>query len=197
MNRPRALTAVLAAFALALSLSACGLTGGFGNEGPEHGTLDSISGPYINFRNDLTYQVEISRFLNPYDIEDQAYLRGIPAGTPPLGPKEQWFAIFIRIQNETKQSHLSASQFKMIDTEGNSYSPIPLNPGVNDFAYAPGVVQPKAVVPTPSSIAAQGDIVGVELLFRVPPSFFYNRPVTLEITSPIAPVKTKMVDLDI
>jgi hypothetical protein len=195
MLRPRPLAAVLVAAALAMSLSACGLTGGFGNEGPEHGTLDSINGPYINFPNDLTYQVQISRFLNPYDVEDQSYLRGLPRGTAPLAPDEQWFAIFIRVDNETSQPHLSASNFRMVDTTGVVYPAIMLDPSVNDFAYVPQMVDPNDALPTPSSIAAQGDIGGVEILFRTGRQFFFNRPVALDIQAPNN--FTKSVSLDI
>ncbi|PZR69223.1 MAG: hypothetical protein DLM63_01720 [Solirubrobacterales bacterium] len=197
MLAARPLASTLAAAALALSISACGLTGGFGNEGPEHGTLDSISGPYINFPHDLTYQVQISRFLNPSDLEDQAYIKGLPPGTPPLAPGEQWFALFIRVANETKQPHMSASSFRMIDTTGVVYRGTLLNPAANDFAYVPQTLGPKAVIPASSSTAAQGDIQGAEILFRTGRQFFFNRPVALEISTPQLPPFTKSVDLDI
>ena len=43
-------------------------------------TVGETEGIYIDV-GDLRYQVQISRIINPHDVEDRRYLQGLPAGT--------------------------------------------------------------------------------------------------------------------
>ena len=46
----------------------------------------------------MKYQVQISRLLNPNDPEDRGYLIDLPAGES-LGADDEWFAVFMRVEN--------------------------------------------------------------------------------------------------
>src|SRR4051794_18402570 len=52
----------------------------------------------------LSYQVQISRQLNPRDPEDRTYLQGIPADQVALKPDETWFAVFMRVENNSDKA---------------------------------------------------------------------------------------------
>jgi len=43
----------------------------------------------------LKYQVQISRILNPYTAEDEAYLEGVAGGPESVPPGQVWFGVFI------------------------------------------------------------------------------------------------------
>ncbi len=162
----------------ALTLAACG-----GESEPTHHGIDE--GSYIQ-AGPLVYQVEISRALNPSNVEDAQYLAGLPAGTPRLAGDEEWFGVWLRVQNATNQPHVSASQFKIVDTTGTTYYPIAL-PRSNVFAYQPVGVQSQngqPVEPDPESAAGSGPINGSMLLFKLRTSVYANRPLNLVITPP-------------
>jgi hypothetical protein len=145
----------------------------------------------------LKYQVQISRLLNPNSIEDRAYLVGLNAGQRRLPPGQQWFGVFMRVENAGKQKNVrAATDFEIVDTQNNKFRPIPLAP-VNVFAYRGGTLNPADVVPPPDSPAGQGSIQGSLLLFKIPVANFENRPLELEIRSSAAPGKTATVDLDV
>lgn len=163
----------------ALALSACGTSE---TEPTKHG-LDE--GSYIE-AGQLDYQVQMSRELNPSNVEDAQYLAGLPAGTPRLANGEEWFGVWLRIQNATSRSLRSASQFKIVDTTGDTYTPVPL-PTTNVFAYQPSLVQSdkgQPIYPDPESTAGSGPIGGALLLFKLRTSVYSNRPLNLEIAPP-------------
>ena len=68
---------------LLLSLVAA-LFAGCGNKGEEHIEAET-EGIYL-VAGGLTYQVQISRFLNPGTIDDAQYLGGSPRAFPPSCP---------------------------------------------------------------------------------------------------------------
>ena len=71
----RRLPALLGALALALAVSACGM--GTSSSHPTAVTaaeLNAGAEPYV-FAGPLTYQVQISRQLNPFATEDSTYLQ--------------------------------------------------------------------------------------------------------------------------
>src|SRR3954470_8150550 len=71
----------------------------------------------------LDYHIQGSRVLNPGITPDNAYLKGLPSNaTAPTG-RELWFAVFLRIENRTKQAALTARQFEIVDTQGNQFTP--------------------------------------------------------------------------
>ncbi len=175
---------VLAATALA----------GCGNK-HETRTVGETEGLYVDV-GELKYQVQISRVLNPDDIEDRAYLEGLPAGTVPPKPDEAWFGVWMRVQNTTKEKTLEASdEFEIVDTQEHIFRPLELEG--NPFAYAAQPLPPETVVPDSESAAGQGVIQGSLLLFKVTTEALQNRPLEFKIHSPESPDDVGIIDLDV
>jgi hypothetical protein len=130
----------------------------------------------------LKYQVQISRFLNQNDVEDQYYLRGLPAGTN-LDPGKDavWFAIFMRVKNESGGTLTPTSDFKITDTQDNSFEPLQVDEKVNPFLYVPVPIPHAGVLPEPESPAATGPIQGAMILFSIKSDALPNRPLVLHI----------------
>src|SRR5919197_4136905 len=82
----------------------------------------------------MKYQVQMSRYLNPSDVEDRSYLLGLPKNAGTTG-SETWFGIWMRVQNETDKPLPAASDYEIVDTQDNVYRPVPLDPKANPFAY--------------------------------------------------------------
>jgi hypothetical protein len=181
----RRVSAALLALALALALGACG-------NKRETVTEADTEGLYVDLGG-LTYQVQISRELNPRDVEDQTYLKGLPPGTPPLKPSESWFAVFMRVNNESDVPLRTTQAFRITDTqyeEGRAclriagcYLPVRLDPDQNPFAYAPRWIVPSEIFPPQSSASEQGVVGGTMLLFRLPYSSYEDRPLELHMAA--------------
>ena len=151
-------------------------------------------GVYVDVGN-LVYQVQLSRFLNPGDVEDREYLMGLPAGTSPQLPgNETWFGVWMRVKNYSDETLTPSDDFTIVDTEENEFRPIPLD-DTNVFAYRPIPLHADAVLPTPDSAAASGPIQGSLILFRLPTDSLQNRPLKLEIEQEGA--TTGEIDLDL
>lgn len=123
---------------LALALAGCG-------DKKKAVTFTDNEGEYLDLGG-LRYQVQLSRQLNPYDIEDKAYLQGIPASLAKLAPGDSWFAVFLRVENPHSHPVPAATSFLLRDTQNNTFVPVPI-PAGNPFAYEGGTVQPKDNLP--------------------------------------------------
>jgi hypothetical protein len=164
--------AVLAVGALAaIGLSACG-------HKIANPTTADAEGNYVRAGN-LTYQVQISRQINPFATEDREYLSGVTATNPT--PDQEWFAIFLWAKNETKHNLTTTNSFDIVDTQGNKYYPIPINASVNPYAWTSQTLSPLGTEPAPDSVASFGPTQGLELLFKLNDTVYSNRPLTLEI----------------
>ncbi|MBJ7472707.1 MAG: hypothetical protein JHD16_15485 [Solirubrobacteraceae bacterium] len=180
MPRLRPALALLS-LALVMPFAACG----DGQEPTAEGHTEAV---YIT-TGGLRYQVQISRKLNPYDIEDRDYFVGVKdAAGQVANPKDTWFGVFLRVENISDegdgkpQTFRAASEFKIEDNEGNHAEPTPL-PAENIFAYRPVPVAPGAQLPKPSSTAMQAPIGGALLLFKVDQGILERRPTKLHIES--------------
>ena len=124
----------------------------------------------------LQYNVQISRYLNPSDPEDQAYLQG----APPLPRADYYLGIFLQVHNESSTTKQSLpTRYEVTDTEHTTYLPVPLT---NDFSLPlSGDVAAGRALPNPESAAANGPIQGSMLLFLIHRSSSENRPLTLKI----------------
>ncbi len=71
-----------------------------------------------------------------------------PAGTS-LRKGEVWFGIWLRAENQTEQPELSAVNFDIRDTLGNTFDPIAFPPGVNSLIYKPTLSGPAGCCRTP------------------------------------------------
>jgi hypothetical protein len=185
LRRPLALTLAL----LALPLAACGNK----EETITHGETE---GAYLDV-GDLTYQVQISRVLNPNDNEDRSYLIDVPSSEADLAPDEAWFAVFMLVQNLEQDPSDAAEDFEIVDTEENVYRPLTIGAN-NVFAYRGGTVEPGATLPEQDTAARNNPSVnGSLLLFKVKQDAFTNRPLELQIRAEGADPSEATVDLDV
>ncbi len=130
----------------------------------------------------LKYQVQVSRFLNPSDIEDSYYLRGL-SETTDLDPGKDavWFAIFMRVKNESGDTLTPTANFTISDTQDNKFQPVPIDGKQNPLIYAPRPIPHAGVLPDPNEPAGSGPIQGSLILFRIPTDSLQNRPLVLHI----------------
>ena len=185
---PRRLLALLLVGAAALALGACG------NKTAKTLHADT-EGVYVDV-GPLKYQVQISRLLNPNDAEDRGYLIDLPAGET-LGPQDQWFGVFMRVENDGEKTAPAASNYEIVDTQDNHYNPVTMGPK-NVFAYRAANLTPKEILPSPDSPAGQNTIQGSLLLFKIPVANFADRPLVLRISPPAgAGTAVGTVDLDV
>lgn len=156
---------------------------GCGDSESQQRTTADTEGLYLNI-NGLSYQIQLSRYLNANDVEDSAYLKGLPAGTAQPTGSETWFGVWVRVQNESDQPRKAATTWEIRDTQDNVYRPIPLDTNVNGFAFQNGVeVPPQSVLPLPNSVAGQGAVQGSLLLFKLKTDSLQNRPLELHFSN--------------
>ena len=162
---------------------------------------------------DVSYNVQITRFLNPDDPEDQGYL----VGQERLEPGKGYLGVFLTIENEGDEAFDVPSEFIVTDTEGTEHEPIPSTspyalqlPGQEpDFGtltesdedletvedLQPLEVPADGEIPIPDTTAAEGVIGGALLLFVVEQQVTENRPLELEV--PTEDGETGIIELDI
>jgi hypothetical protein len=171
MKLRRLVLPILASVAVT-GLSACG------DDGPQQ--VAESEGTYVTIGN-LEYQVQISRQLNPTDVEDKDYLVGIPPVQADLKPNEAWFGIFVRVKNPSHKTLRTASDFTLTDTVGNEYTPVKTTSLVG---YDAAVLTPGDLFPHSNETAAYGPTQGKLLLFKVSYSTLDDRPLEMEIHAP-------------
>jgi hypothetical protein len=171
---PVALVAALSA--ALLGLVACG-------HESEH--KDVVEGEPVEL-GELKYNVIFSRFLNPDDNEDSAYLVGQP--TPP--PGSAYFGVFFEVQNESKEPQTLADSFSIVDADHQKFEALP-----SESLYAfpvGGEVEAEEQVPLLDATPATGPIEGSVLIFELPASASENRPLILEIPGPEGPAEVTL-----
>jgi hypothetical protein len=172
---PRALRIVLSTAVVAL---AAGCGGGTGVV-----TTAETEGLYLDI-NGLKYQIEMSRYMNPADVEDREYLVGLPGGTTEPAADETWFGVWVRVENTSEdETRPAASRWEIHDTQENVYRPVAIDTDVNPFVYEAVDVPPKTVLPHVSSAAGQGPVQGSLLLFKLKVDSLQNRPLELKFSN--------------
>lgn len=156
---------------MGVGLAACG-------DKKSHPTSADTEGVYVD-AGAIQYQVQLSRQLNPYAVEDRTYLSGVRTSAPT--PDQEWFAVFMWAKNNTDTNQTTTDSFDIVDTEGHRFYPVPINSNVNPFAWTAQALSPLGTEPAPDSVASFGPTQGAELLFKLDNSVFSNRPLTLEI----------------
>ena len=172
----------------ALALAGCGNKVDTAIVGETEGIYVGVDG--------LTYQVQISRILNPASAEDSAYLKGLPEEEAEPADDEVWFAVFMRVENETDEQHDAAEGFKITDTQDEVFEPVELDSEINDYVYEPRAVAPGELIPVLNSPASDNTIRGALILFKMKVESLGNRPLELEIESREGG-DNAIVDLDI
>jgi len=159
------LLAALALSALALGVSACGY---------ESHSKHVEEGEPVEL-GELSYNVIFSRFLNPNDNEDSAYL----VGQPPAPEGSAYFGIFFEVQNESEEPQTLAETLTVHDSDHQAYEALP-----SESLYAlplGGEVESQEQIPVLDSTAQLGAIEGSVAIFLLPAEASENRPLTLEI----------------
>ncbi len=179
-TRFAAVLAAVAAIAAGVALSGC-------DTAPEN--ADQVTeGQGIKI-DDLLFNVQITRELNPFDTEDKAYL----VGQKPLGPDEYYLGVFMRVQNEGDASTQVPTDMSVVDTVGDTFKPLPSD---SLFALRLGdTLHGGDQLPEGESVAANGPIQGSMVLFRIDSSAIQDRPLTLHIKTSTG--STGEVELDI
>ena len=171
-GRPTTRLGVASALAAALvagALMSCGETDPESDLSVEEGQPMKLG--------ELLYNVQISRFLNPRDPEDEAYL----AGQPPPPNDKLYLGVFMLIENEADTVQEVPAEFTVVDTEGTEFHPIP-----SDSLFAlelGGTVAANEQLPEPESTAANGPIQGAMVLFLIDEAATEDRPLILDIPS--------------
>jgi len=169
MARPRRLLPLLLAAltlsALAIGVSACGYSSD---------SKDVVEGQSVSL-GELKYTVIFSRFLNPSDNEDSAYL----VGQPQLAPGHSYFGVFFEVQNESDEPQSLPGALEITDAGDQTYHSLP-----SESLYAlpfGGEVEPEEQVPVLDSTPQQGPIEGSVAIFDLPAAASESRPLTLHI----------------
>jgi hypothetical protein len=170
------LLAALALAALVLFVSACGYSSD---------SKDVVEGEVVEL-GELKYQVIFSRFLNPNDNEDSAYL----VGQPPLPEGSSYFGVFLEVQNKSEETQKLADSFTIADADHQEFDAIPTE-SLYAFPFG-GKVESQEPIPSPDSTPQQGPIEGSLVLFKLPPSASENRPLTLSIAGPEGPAEVTL-----
>ncbi len=189
LHRP---LAVLVALLASGGLAACG------NHPNEEARIvrAETEGLYLNI-GALNYQVQLSRQLNPDDVQDRAYLESLPDADRALKPDQVWFGVFMRVENETGQPQPLSNDIEIVDTQENSFRPI-VPADANPFAYrSDDLVPAHEVVPLRDTPAFDTPIRGALILFKVTLTSLSNRPLELHIESRSGRTQTGIIDLDV
>jgi hypothetical protein len=152
------------------------VTPGLAACGSDEGT-DVVEGEPVEL-GELSYNIQLTRFLNPADVEDSEYLVGQP--TPK--PGTSYLGIFLTISNNSDdEAHASADSYKVVDTLDNEYEPVSSN---SPYALDVGATVPSdGQLPISDSTAQTGPNQGSLLIFAVDDFVSENRPLDLEIDS--------------
>ncbi len=165
MRRAAPIAALVAVAVAALAAGGCSST---------QTDLSVAEGTPVTLGN-TQYNVQVSRFLNPSDQEDQAYLQG----APPLPRDDYYLGVFLTVDNKGYSKTGLPTRYEVTDTAHNAYAPVAID---NQFALPlSGEVPAREPIPNPDSIAANGPIGGLMLLFLIHESSTENRPLTLKI----------------
>jgi hypothetical protein len=194
-KRSLRLPLLLAAGALALGVSGCGLE--HRQARPSNVSQDELSNgaePYF-WTGPITYQVQVSRQLNPFDTYDVQYLSGVK-GAQDLSAQQFWFGVFLWAKNQSGHIAETADKFEIVDSAGDVYDPTPLNPGLNPYAWTQQKLSPNQIEPIADSAASDSSPGGGLILFKLNQSVYSNRPLTLKIFAPGAK-KASSVSLDL
>jgi hypothetical protein len=159
------LLAALVLAVLAVGVAACGYSSD---------SKDVVEGESVEL-GELKFNVTFSRYLNPDDTEDSAYLVGQPE--PPTG--STYFGVFFEVQNESEEPQTLPSSLTITDAAGVTYDVIP-----SESLYAlqfGGEVESQEQIPVLDSPPQQGPIEGSVAIFLLPEAASENRPLVLEI----------------
>jgi hypothetical protein len=159
------LFAALALVLLGLGTAACGY---------KSDSKDVAEGESV-YLGKLQFNVIFSRYLNPNDSEDAAYLVDQPP--PPDG--EFYFGVFLLVQNEHNEAMPLPETATITDADHQEYDLVP-SESLYAFPFG-GEVEEQEQIPVLDSTPQQGPIQGSLALFLLPETVNDSRPLTLHI----------------
>lgn len=177
--RRRSTACLLAAFLLSAValLASCG---------EENETQDLFEGEPVEL-GELQWNVLFSRFLNPYDVEDEAYL----VGQPPPPADAAYLGVFVQVINKDKDNPQPLpEQLTVEDTEHNVFDSIE-----SESLYALHLgteVDPEDQLPALDSSPQSGPIQGSLVLFLIPDDASEDRPFVLSIPGDGGPATVEL-----
>jgi hypothetical protein len=159
------LLAALVLAVLSLGIAACGYSSD---------STNVVEGEAVKL-GELQFTVTFSRYLNPSDTEDSAYLVGQPA--PPKG--STYFGVFFEVQNESEKPQELPTNVYITDVDHHIHDAL----GSESLYAFPvgGIVEPQEQIPVLDSTPQQGPIEGSVAIFLLPAEASSNRPLTLHI----------------
>jgi hypothetical protein len=183
----RRLWILACALAVAIAVAACGSSSSSVQPTTQPAPLtghevgnEINDGSYIQ-AGPITYQLQVSRELNPYSVQDKPYVQGLPAGFPPPTANQLWYGVFLWAKNQHHKAYRTSDHFKIVDTQGITYYPIKLNPAENPFVWQAQTLPYEGTYPGEDSIPSEGESQGGLLLFKLNSSAYANRPLTLYV----------------
>ena len=162
------LFALLALLALTVGVSACGYESHAHHV--EEGAPVEVG--------ELSYNVTFSRYLNPHDPEDAAYLEGQKEA--PKG--ESYFGVFFEVQNESDHTQVLPETLTITDTADNEFEAVE-SESILAFPLG-GDVPAEEQIPILDSPAQLGPVEGSVAIFVLPEEASENRPLILHIPAP-------------
>jgi hypothetical protein len=174
----RRLGPIAGAAAATLALGGCRINNKLAN--PHYADNPAV---YVNAGR-VTYQVQISRLLNPWATEDSAYLAGIRPALLTLAPDQIWFGVFLWAKNQTHVTRTTTDTFTLRDSGGTVYRPIQILSYANPWAWTAQRLAPGGTEPGPDTMASYGPTGGGLILFKLYDAVYSNRPLTLNIYAP-------------
>ena len=150
--------------ALALGVTACG--SGEPRE-VEEGEVVTVGG--------LKYTVVFSRYLNPNDNEDAAYLKGLE----PAQKEHNYFGVFLQVKNPTHETIGLVDELWITDAVDNKYEAIE-NESEYAFPFGEPVTENESI-PLYDTTAQSGPIEGSVVIFEMPEEVSADRPLLLHI----------------
>lgn len=185
---------LVAVAALAVGVSGCSVDHRTTATGVSQDELSAGNEPYFNV-GPVTYQVQVSRQLNPFDSSDVQYLAGVQ-GAQDLPGTQFWYGVFLWAKNQSGGYRKTTDSFKLVDSAGNVFTPTVLNPSLNPYAWTAQTLIPNGIEPQAGSTASNGSTGGGLVLFELPQTVYANRPLTLEMY-PYGSTKPSKVSLDL
>jgi hypothetical protein len=168
------LLAAILLIAASAAIAACGYS--------SEGETDVVEGQPVTL-GELQYNVIFSRFLNPNDSEDSAYL----VGQPPSAEGSAYFGVFLEVHNESDEAQDLADSFTITDSGDQTFDALE-----SESLYAfpvGGEVESEEQIPILDSTPQQGPIEGSVVLFELPSAASESRPLTFEIPGPGGPAE--------
>ncbi len=191
----RRLPLLLTVGALGIGVAGCGVEHRMILKNVSQDELSAGGEPYFN-AGPVTYQIQVSRALNPYDSVDAAYLSGV-SGAQDLSAQQFWYGVFLWAKNQTNRIVTTSDHFELQDSEGDIFQPVALNASLNPYAWTAQKLSPDGIEPAGGSTASDGNNGGGLILFKLSENVYSNRPLTLLVFAPGAIKPSSRVSLDL